>query len=168
MKRKAHISIDGFLEFFPEVELPVTFSEDTHHDFSRNNDPLPQTAIEQYISKIEGDEIDEFTEFIPCIRIGATHDFHAVVYWKAELLSYHYIMATFDKKGDVIDSRVIAGLFTDGDTITRSVATIDEDWLINVVTGQVGVENEENYNAAQSLKFGLELLPDGRVINELK
>jgi len=162
------MSLDGFLQFFPELELPITFSEDTHHDFSRNNDALPQLAIEQYISKIEGDEMDEFTEFVPCIRIPATHDFHAVVYWKAELMNYQYILATFDRNGDLVDSRVIAGLFTDGDMITRSMATIEEDWLINVVTGQVDAADEEDYHAAQSRTFGLELLPDGRVINELK
>ena len=168
MKKKAPLSLEGFLQFFPELELPITFSEDTHHDFSRNNDALPEAAIEQFISKIEGNELDEFTEFVPCIQIPATHDFHAVVYWKAELMSYHYILATFDKKGELIDSRVIAGMFTDGDTITRSMATIEEDWLINVVTGQVGVAKEEEYHAARSRTFGLELLPDGRVVNELK
>lgn len=162
------MSLDGFLQFFPELDLPVILSADTHHDFSRNNEALPQLAIEQYISKIEGAEVDEFTEFVPCIRIPATHDFHAVVYWKAELMSYQYVMATFDKKGDVIDSRVIAGMFTDGDTITRSLATIEEDWLITVVSGQVGVAEEEEYNAARSRNFGLELLPDGRIVNELK
>ncbi|MEL7020064.1 MAG: hypothetical protein AAGK47_00520 [Bacteroidota bacterium] len=168
MKKKITLSLDGFLAFFPELELPITFSEDTHHDFSRNNDALPQVAISQFIRTVEGDEIDEFTEFVPCVRIPATHDFHAIIYWKAELMSYHYKLATFDKQGQLIDSRVIAGLFTDGDTITRSMATIEEDWLINVVSGQVGVTDEEGYHAAQSRTFGLELLPDGRIINELK
>lgn len=168
MKKTASITFDEFLQFFPELELPVTFSEDTHHDFSRNNDALPQVAIERFIQPLEGEEIDEFTEFVPCIRIGATYDFQAVVYWKAGLMNYQYKLATFDKNGNPLDFRVLAGTFTDGNTITRSYATIDEDWLINIVSGQTGVDDEEDYNATESKAFSLELLPDGKIVNELK
>ena len=164
MKKTISITFTEFLQFFPELDLPVTFSEDTHHDFSRNNDALPQVAIDRFIEPVEG-EMDEFTEIVPCIRIAATYDFEAVVYWKAGLMNYQYKLATFDKNGTPLDSRVLAGTFTDGKIITRSYATIDEDWLINVVSGQTGVHHEEEYNATESRAFSLELLPDGKIIN---
>jgi len=159
------VHFNHFLEKFPTLELPVTLNDEAQHIFSKNNDPLPPIMIQQHILKLEPKAPDEYTEFIPCFSIPETHNFHAIVYWKAGLMTYQYILATFDKKGKPIDKRVIAGLYSDGDKVTQSVATIESDWLIHVASGQVAAKKEQLYDASGSAAFELELLADGRIVN---
>ncbi len=163
-QKPPRVSFSHFLEKFPEVELPVTLAEEAHHAFSKQNDPLPLLMIEQFILPLEDQEVDDYTEFVPCMRIPETHDFHAVIYWRAGLMNYQYTLACFTKKGELIDKRVIAGTFSDGDVLTTSVATIDEDWSIYIVTGQSS-PGEKNYDASSSTAYQLELLPEGRIVN---
>ncbi|MCB0376401.1 MAG: hypothetical protein KDD04_10820 [Sinomicrobium sp.] len=158
------MSFSHFLEKFPEVDLPVTLAEESHHAFSLKNDPLPALLIEQFILPLEVREVDDYTEFIPCMRIPDTHEFHAIIYWRAGLLNYQYTLACFTKKGELIDKRVIAGTFSDGDTLTTSVATIDEDWLIYIVSGQAR-PGDRNYDPSSSTAYKLELLPEGQIVN---
>lgn len=159
------VSFQGFLKKFPQVELPVTLGSDTHLDFSRNNPPLDPLHIEDYIAPLE-EEIDEYTEFIPCFSIPNTEKFHALVYWKAGLLNYQYRLVSFDERGNLINDKVIAGTFSNNKTITQSVATIDEFWSIHIVTGIAGVE-EETYDPTRSKAMELELFTDG-IIGEIK
>ncbi|MCO6493984.1 MAG: hypothetical protein J5I98_36530 [Phaeodactylibacter sp.] len=158
------VSFSHFLEKFPEVELPVTLAEEAHHAFSLRNDPLPPMMIEQFILPLEEREMDDYTEFVPCMKIPETHDFHAIIYWRAGLMNYQYTLACFTKKGELIDKRVIAGTFSDGHTLTNSVATIDEDWTISIVSGQTR-SGEKDYDASSSTAYQLELLPEGQIVN---
>ena len=158
------ISFEYFLEKFPEVELPLTLGEKAHLDFSSTNDPLPDVLIGQMLLPLEEQPMDEFSEFIACFKVPNTCEFHAVVYWRAMLMDYKYTLVTFTKKGILIDKRVIAGTFSDGEVLTRSVATIDEDWVIVVVSGQVS-SAEATYDASTSTVYKLELLPDGKIAN---
>lgn len=162
-KNPATVSFEQFLEMFPLIEFPVTLGEDTHLTFSRENEPLQATLIEQWIVPLEG-TLDEFSEVVAGFRVPDTHDFHAVLYWKAGLMSYQYVLVTFEKNGTPIDRRVVAGLHTDANTMTRSVATFDEDWMIYVVTGQVRTEQQEDYDPTKSKAFELELLPNGKIV----
>ena len=157
-----------FVELFPEVELPATLGEDTHLTFSRENDPLPAPVVQQHILPIEEEMPDEFTEYIACFRIPKTYDFHALVFWKAGLMNYQYILATFDKHGVSIDKRVIAGTFSDGEQVTQSVATIDHDWTIFVASGQTNANKPTVFDPTTSRAVELELLPDGKIIAEVK
>lgn len=185
MAESQSIRFDHFLEKFPELPLPITLGEDTHHHFSQQNDVLPQRMIEQFILPLEMTGLDdieaegegsaspkrsidlleeeELVEFIPCFKIPDTHDFHAIVYWRAGLMSYQYILVTFNKNGLVIDYSVIAGTYSDGKSLTQSVATITEDWEIVVVSGQGDVNHPDQYDAASSRATRYELLPDGKI-----
>ena len=158
------IRFSDFLARFPEVDLPITLADDLHHTFSAENAPLSAEMVAQFIQPAEPQEPDELTEFIAGFRLKETFDVHALVYWRAGLLDYQYIMLTFDKKGTVIDRRVLGGTHVDGQIVTKSVATIDPDWTIYVVTGQT--LNDAVYNAGESRTFELELLPDGRVVEQ--
>ena len=115
--------------------------------------------IHQFID----DQEDEFTEYIACLRIAKTHDFHAVIYWKAALMNYQYVLATYDKRGKLIDKSVIAGTYSDGKSLTKSVATIEDDWLIYIVSGQTAAD-DPSYDASTSNAFNLELLATGEII----
>ncbi len=160
------IKFSHFLEKFPEVELPVTLSDESHLDFSRMNDPIPQGLVEAFLLPLEEQRVDEFTEFIACFRLANTDDFHSIVYWRAGLMNYQYTLATFTKKGEFIDKQVIAGTFSDGDTLTKSIATIDEDWEILIVSGQSAAAQNKKYDASTSTAHNLELLPDGNIIDQ--
>ncbi|MEM1218180.1 MAG: hypothetical protein AAGH79_04685 [Bacteroidota bacterium] len=163
-KSNQKISFQQFLEIFPELELPVTLTEETSSDFGNNNEPFPALMIDAFLTPLqEMIEDPSVTEYIPCFRIPDTYEFHAVIYWKASLLTYQYAMATFTKKGELIDHRIIAGTYFDGKTLTQSVATVDKDWTIYVVSGQTEDTNELSYDASTSKAFNLELLPDGNI-----
>ena len=164
-KKNNKINFSHFLDKFPEVELPATLGDETHLHFSRENDPLPKLMVEQFILPLEEMPADEFTEFIACFKIPDTHEFHAIVYWRAGLMSYQYKLVTYTKKGDLIDMRVIAGTFSDGNTLTKSIATIDEDWEIFIISGQAGTDRKKKYDASTSTAYKLELLPDGKIKN---
>jgi hypothetical protein len=159
MQKDLKISFEHFLEKFPEIELPITLSDDSAVEFSKQNDPLPAQMIQQFIDIEE----DEFTEYIACVRIPNTHDFHAVIYWKAALMNYQYILATYTKNGKPIDKSVIAGTYSDGKSLTKSVATIEEDWIIYIVSGQAAA-NAPTYDPSTSNAFNLELLATGEII----
>lgn len=162
MAEEINISLAGFLEQFPEVKLPITLTDESSRIFSQSNEPFPQRMIEQYLIPLEEDEVDEFTEFVPCFRIPETYDFHAVVYWVAHLLNYQFVLLTVGKEGQLIDKKVIAGTFYDGKALTTTVATIDEDWTILMVSGQS--TSDTNYDASGTRTQKLELLPEGQII----
>lgn len=163
MKTNEKLNFGHFLEKFPVIELPVTLTEESATAFSKTNDPLSAHLIEEYILPIEPDGVDDFTEFVACIRIPDTHGFFGVVYWKAGLMNYQYILATFSKTGELIDRKVIAGTYSDGDMLIQSVATIEEDWIIYVVSGKTSA-NATSYDASSSKSFDLELLATGEII----
>ncbi len=154
-----------FLKTFPEIELPITLGENTHMEFSKRNDPLAGALIHQYIQAFEKLPSDELTEYIACFRIAKLKEFQAVVYWRAGLMDYRYILATYDKNGTQIDSRVIAGMYSDGEKLTQSVATIAQDWGISIATGQSDASSGE-YDPEANTVFALELMPDGTIENE--
>jgi hypothetical protein len=154
----------AFLKKFPEVKLHVSITEDTASEFGKENEPLNERMILDNILPIEGEtEIDEMTEYVACFRLAGLKDIHAVVYWKASLLNYEYVLVTFEKNGKPITGQVIAGTTSNGKTIIRSVAKIDEDFTIYIVSGQVE-GSDENYDATNSTAREIELLPDGRLV----
>ncbi|NJL74489.1 MAG: hypothetical protein HC892_05050 [Saprospiraceae bacterium] len=62
----------------------------------------------------------------------------------------------------MIDRRVIAGTFSDGKSVTKSIATFEDDWIILTMTGQMTNEHEV-YDATSSKILEMELLPDGTI-----
>jgi len=161
-------SLDLFLEYFPEVELPVLIAEDTILTFDSVNEVLPKDMIEHYIIKWEGgQEIDEYTEFVPCFRLpDSSEDYHAVVYWKGGLLKYEYLLVTLSKKnGELLNRKLIAGTIAEGDVLKKSVAQIDEDLIIHIMAG-VGTADDK-YNPENSQAFNMEIMSTGDIIFSL-
>lgn len=157
----------GFTDFlakFPEIELPISLTEETRHLFSMKNKPIPDELIHTFILPVEEEELDEFSEFMACFSIPGTGAFHALVYWRAGLLNYQYKIITFDKKGEFIDKRVIAGTYSDGEKVTQSVATIQENLQIVVASGQSEAE-EDLFDGSSSTTYLLELMLDGTIKN---
>jgi hypothetical protein len=115
------INFSNFLSRFPEVEPPITLRDDSNHDFEANP-PLQDEMIEQYITRYEAVELDDFTEYMACFSLPKREKFQALVYWKAALLNYDFVIATFGKEGNMIDKKAIAGIKVVGQDIARSIA----------------------------------------------
>jgi hypothetical protein len=155
------ISLGELLDFFPAIELPITLTSEIHHVFLRENKPLPQELINKFLQP-DGEEDDGLTEYAACFRLAGTDLYKAIIYWKASLLSYEYILATYRNSGQLIESRVIGGTKSDGTTLLKRIATIDEDSLILVAEG-IGPLDERQYNANQSHTYQLEIAETGDI-----
>ncbi len=164
-------SFKVFLKHFSKEKLPLTLSDDNISYFDRKNRPLSPDVIRQFIlqkvESVEENEDEEYTEYIACNIIPDTQNFHAVVYWKGTLLEYDYIMATYDKNGVLINRKVIAGTRSDGQNLKRSVATIDEDWIINIIAGEQ-IKKDQHYDPLKSKLMTMELMANGEIIFSLQ
>lgn len=152
----------SFVKKFPEIELPISLTEDHQMAFSRENDPLSLQEIEAFILPQEVDH-DEFTEYVPCMSYPETIGFHALVYWKAGLLNHQYVLATFSPDGRLIDRKPLSGLRSVDDRIIQSVATLEKDGMIHIVEGE-GSDDPQSYQAVGSRLIQMELLADGRIM----
>lgn len=154
-----------FVAKFPQVAMPVILGEETHHVFGMENEPLPLGMTQQFIYPIENiEETDEFTEYIPCFCIQDTGDFIALVWWKAELLNYEYRLATFSLKGELLSNRVIAYTRVQQGQVHRAVATIDEEWEINIAVG-TSIDGNDRFDPSTTRTANLEILSGGQIID---
>jgi len=162
---KKTLSFDAFLNYFPEVELPITISEDLVHTADSFNKVLPASAVEDYILKWEDGEVDEYTEYIACFRLPETDEYHAIVYWKGGLMRYEYFLVTLNKQGELIAKKPVSTTISDGNTVKKSVAQIDEDLIIHIMAG----ENlaDEKYDPNNSKAFNMEIMFTGDIIFSL-
>jgi hypothetical protein len=156
--------LERILHYFPETQLPVIISEDHLSEYENNAAAFPQAFIDEVITTWEKD-VDEFTEFIPCFQLPKEEKFNAVVYWKGGLLKYDFVLVTLDKKGDLISKKSIASTVVTDHTIKKSVASIEPDLIINIIAGQT--EDGDEYDAAMSKAFAMEILPSGEIIFNL-
>lgn len=144
--------------------MPVTLGEDTHHVFGKENEPFSDALIAQFIHPLEAvTPDDEFTEYIPCFGIADTEQFIGLVWWKAELLNYEYVLATFDLKGKVIGYQSIAGTKVVDGKVYRAVATINEEYEISIAEG-FSADGNMLFDASSSKTRFLEILANGEIV----
>ncbi len=159
-------SFKDFVRHFSKEKLPVTLSEENIHYFDSKNPPLSQENIRRFIKPGEEPD-DEYTEYVPCCRIPDTGKIVALVYWRGKMLSYEFILCTYNLNGILIAKKVVAGVKSDGTAVQRSVATIDEDWIISIVVGsQQG--NEADYDPKKSEHMSMEILSNGEIVFSLQ
>lgn len=166
MPKSASKDFNAFKKFFPEIEMPITLTDESILQFNKHNKPLAQILIEKVIVPIEGNNIDEYTEFVPCLQLPPTDDYYAFVYWKGKLLSYEYVLVTFDKSGRLISRKVIAGTRVEDDKVIQSVCNIDEDQIIHIIVGGQG--SDSNYDGQSSQAMSMEILTSGDIIFSLQ
>ncbi len=154
-----------FVAKFPPITMPVTLGEETHHTFSTENEPIPLAMVEQFILPTNPPDTqdDEFTEYVPCFAIDDTENFIALVWWKAGLLNYEYILATFSAKGELISRQVVAFTRVNDQKVSRGVATIDEDWVIFIAEGDSSGGNDL-FDPTTSKTYDLEIMSDGEIV----
>lgn len=159
------ISFEKYLEFFPMIELPIILSDESFDEIRRINDDIPTALVHRFISEFDAD-LDEFTEYFPCFQIPTGDEFVGLVYWKAKLLQYEFHLITYTRNGEFIAGKVIAQTLTNGESIIRSVSTIDEDLVIHVASGEMNMK-AASYDANQSKTHTLEILSTGDIIFSL-
>ncbi len=158
------IRFDHFLEQFPELELPFTFSEEAVRTISKETPPLSPRVIEQFLIPIEPGRVDELTEFIACLRLPEADDYAGVVYWRADLAQYHYTIATFNlKTQELIERMVIAGTSFDGQELIQTQAILTEALMIYQVSGQ-GTGQDYDYSASTSTARRFQITDSGKIV----
>lgn len=162
-KRISLPTIEDLLSFFPKIDLPVSLTEESVEAFSKENKPLPPAILQEYIYKWEPVDEDDLTEYIPCLCLDRTEDYIALIYWKAGLLTYEYMLVTITDAGDLISKKVIASTVLDQDIVKKSAAVIDEDMIIHIVAGAAHSDTED-YNPAASEGFSMEIMEKGKII----
>ena len=160
-----NIPIENFLEFFPVAELPLTIGEETVRAISHSTEPLPGSLIEAFIHPLEEAMVnEEFTEFVACLQFPHQEKYTAIVYWRADLLQYHYVLVTLDKvTGEMIARQVIAGTSFDGEELLQSSAAITEDLTVYIVSGQ-GQAMDYDYSASGSTAQRYQVTSQGKII----
>jgi hypothetical protein len=156
-------TFEQYIAKYPPINMPVTLGEDTHHTFGLENLPFSEEMIAQYMQPIETEDIDEYTEFLPCFRIADEDNFIAVVYWKAALLAYEYVLVTYTNKGEFINRKVVARTHVKGEQIVRSVATIDNELVIYIGEGITSAKGDD-FDPTKSKTYNMEILPNGEII----
>lgn len=157
---KARLSFRNLLNYFPKIELPVHLTDETHHLFSRENKILPEDFV--YTFLVEEEELDPYTEYLPCFRLDHIGDIIGLVVWRASLMDYSYILYTFNPKNTLIAQQVIAGTKSNGETLLTRQSIIDQEGTIAVIEG-LGDANG-NYDPSTSKSFQFEILDSGDIL----
>lgn len=149
-----------FIEFFPLIELPFSLLPDISQ-IPSHTIPLPEVLLETYILPIEGEEVDEYTEYIPYGRLTGTKGFHAVIYWKAGVMQYEFILATYSLDGQLLSHAIIGGLRSDDQGLLHSVAVIHEDLSMTIAEGLSS--NGKTLNPDEANTYQMTIKPSGQI-----
>lgn len=164
MKRLPTAQFAEFIEFFPPLELPLSLLPDMSQ-IPSDPIPLPGVLQDAYILPFESDEVDEFTEYVPYGRITGVKDYHALIYWKAGVLRYEYILATYTAEGQPLSHAIVGGLRYEEEGILHSVAVIHEDLSIVIAEG-IAQSDEAGLDPDQTQTYLMEILPTGIITYE--
>lgn len=154
-----------FIEYFPLLELPFSLLPDISQ-IPSSSLPLPGIMLDTYILPFEGDEVDEFTEYIPYGRIDGLKDFHALIYWKASVMQYEFILATFTLGGEPLNHAIIGGLRTDQEGMLHSVAVINNDLSILIAEG-LSADQDDSLDLSKTNTYQMAIKPDGFITYEI-
>ncbi len=144
-----------FIEFFPPLELPASLLPDIGK-IPTDALPLPGILLDTFILPFEGEEVDEFTEYIPYGRIEGTRQFEGIIYWKAGVMQYEFILATFTKDGLPISHAIIGGMRSEDKTILHSVAVIHEDLSITIAEGTAATDASDFLRQSNTYQMRIE------------
>ena len=164
MKRLPTAQFAEFIEFFPPLELPLSLLPDMSQ-IPSDPIPLPGVLQDAYILPFESNEVDEFTEYVPYGRISGTRDYYAMIYWKAGVLRYEYILATYSVEGEPLSHAIVGGLRYEEEGILHSVAVIHEDLSIVIAEG-IAQSDEAGLDPDQTQTYLMEILPTGIITYE--
>lgn len=152
-------SFDDFLACFETVEPPFTITEETV-GLLEKNEPIPEIFVDEFLSQWEL-EHDEFSEYVAILKLPAQKEYEAIIYWKASLLKYEYILVT-SKDGNLVSRKIISAKIIEGDIIKSSAARIDHDLIIYIMAGVAF--DIDHYDPTLSQQFSMEIMENGEII----
>jgi hypothetical protein len=153
-----------FLEFFPLLATPFSLLPDLQQ-IPSDPIPLPGALLDAYILPFEGDETDDFTEYIPFGRIAGTKDFQAIIYWKAGVLRYEFILATYTLEGKPLHHAIVGGIRYEDEGTIHSVAVIHEDLRITIAEGMS--EQDDQVVSPETQTYQMAIKPSGEIMYEV-
>lgn len=113
-KVKVKKGFKAFLLKFPKGKLPIALNEETLRQFSKQNKPVSNETMVEFVLDKRDTPPDEYTEYIACIRIADVKDNYALIYWEGKLLENYYYLAFFNKNGDLLKKSRIGGTKSNG------------------------------------------------------
>lgn len=155
------MDFNQFVQQVPLAEIPLVLSGELQKQLTSLADPLPMPVIEDLMPWEA--TLDDMTEILVVARFEQEEGFQAILYWKAELLTYSFILATYDHKGEVIDHEIIAGTEYNNQSIKESVAIIEDDWMIFAAEGSDQIRGDLSFEAKNSRKSNFMVEKDGRI-----
>ena len=165
MNKVPTASFTEFIDFFPLLKLPFSLLPDLEQ-IPADPLPLPEVLLASYILPFEGDEVDEYTEYIPYGKIEGTKDYHALVYWKAGVLKYEFILATYQLDGQPTSHAIIGGIRYEEEGTIHSVAIIHEDLRITIAEG-LAEENKMALQPEETQSYYMAIKPSGEITYEM-
>lgn len=148
--------------YFPEVDLPITITEESYRHFPEDRSLGVHDLLVSFLQQALHEEHDEYTEIIPgfSFRVPSHSGYVALVWWKANLLTYSYILATFNMQAQLVASLPLAIVQVQGDAILRQAAHINEVGQIYTVEG---LAKGETFQAESNIPEQYLLLEDGSI-----
>ncbi len=154
---------ESFVEGLEELELPLVLSRELQADISRSKEPMPSDFVKQYLTELSH-SWDEFTELIPVGKISIKKEFTAIIFWKASLMNYEFIIYSFNKKGNVVDWETLASTSIEGDQIKEEVAIIEDDLLIFKAVSSLNAGEALVSNADESKRSTHMIKENGKIV----
>ena len=161
--QKTELPFSEFLNFFPKVELPLILNTDMQRQISEMQDPINAAWMEKFV--LDTDQIDEFTEFMPCFQIADSNSFSAIIYWQASLEGNAFFLTTFSKAGNIIDQKLLAGTLYLEDGMKQLVCSIGQDWTINRSEGMLGLKGEIIKSEQPKITF-MQITLEGEILED--
>ncbi len=157
------MNLISFLKLFPVIAPPLTLTDESIFAFSKKNKLINQETALEVMSKLEPDfDEQEDREYVPCCALEVSDEFHTLIYWRASTLNYEYYVINLDKKGQLLDRRLIAGLIAQEGTVVRMYVSIDINLIFYIAAHAVDEQRVAQTEDAQT--YSLEILPDGSII----
>jgi hydrogenase maturation factor len=156
------MDFNDFIKQVPLAEIPLVLSGELQKQLTSLVDPMPVPVIEDLLPW--EDVSDDMTEILVVARFEPEEKFQALLFWKAEVLTYSFILVTYNHKGEVIDHKQIAGTVYGGTSVKESVAIIEDDWMIFAAEGSSHLHKDLIFEADSSRKTNFMVERDGRII----
>jgi len=105
------------------------------------------------------------SQYIPYGRIVGTKDYYAMIYWKAGVMRYEFILGTYSKEGDPLSHAIVGGLRYEEEGVLHSVAVIHEDLSITIAEG-IAEADAMDLNPEQTQTYQMAISPSGVITYE--
>ncbi len=153
-----------------DIYIPEKIDSSYEPDHLKERDAKINLKEVSLDTSVYGEESEKQTkdyevedEYIACFRLPRVTLFYGLVYIKIGILTYEYILHTYDKNGKTKSNQIIASMKVENNVIKEHVAMIDEDMIILVMEGEQNLK--DNFNPGDSHFLSFEIDDEGHISN---